>query len=242
MSEPSMTPSVNASKDKTGETPTISKDHVKIDASSEAAGDENVSCAEDMMTENVEGPSTEGLCKNVDSSVKDIVDGWKDSTFLEEDVLEPSIANTITECMDNDIPSIDGIEPVIASAIGKVTPSVTDTATETVDQEEIDTMDADVEDMTLEKASQEKKKSNKRRLRKLADTVETSEPKKKLSKEKRAAKRDRKAERRSRNATDAKTTQDNDVEEVVPEETEEKELQGLILTGPLGYCEMRSNI
>ncbi|GAA0150102.1 hypothetical protein LIER_09115 [Lithospermum erythrorhizon] len=203
--EPSVTPSVNTSKDKTGEPPVIFEDHVKIDASSGIASDENVSCGEDMMSEKVEEPSFEGLGANVDPSVKETVDKCEDSTFLEEDVLEPSVADTISEGMDIDIPSVDDIEPVIAAATKKVTPSVADTATQTVAQEEIDTMDADVEDMTPEKASQEKKKSKKRRLRKLADTAETSESKKKLSKEERAAKRARKAERRARKAVEAKT-------------------------------------
>ncbi|GAA0150390.1 hypothetical protein LIER_09343 [Lithospermum erythrorhizon] len=146
VSKPTVTPSVNASEVKIGEPPVIFEDHARIDASGGAAGDDNVSCVEDMMTKNVKGPMS---------------------------------------------------------------------------QEEIDTMDANIEDMTPEKASQEKKKSKKRKLRKLADTVETSEPKKKLSKEERAAKRARKAERRARKVVEAKTAQDNDVEEVVPEDTEE---------------------
>ncbi|GAA0152241.1 hypothetical protein LIER_10769 [Lithospermum erythrorhizon] len=151
----------------------------------------------------------------------DTVDGWKDSTFLEEDLLEPSLVDTIAKGMDTDIPSVDDIELVTVAATEKVTPSVIDTAIETVGQEEIDTMDDDVEDMTPEKARQQKKKSKKRRLRKLADTAENSEPKKKLSKEDRAAKRARKVERRARKAAEAKTGQDNNVEEVMPEETEE---------------------
>ncbi|GAA0143444.1 hypothetical protein LIER_35746 [Lithospermum erythrorhizon] len=88
-----------------------------------------------MMTEKVEEPSSEGLGTNVHPSVKDTGNGCKNSTFLEEDVLEPSIADTISEGMDTDKASVDDMKPVTAAATGKVTLSVTDTSTEIVGQE-----------------------------------------------------------------------------------------------------------
>ncbi|GAA0153327.1 hypothetical protein LIER_11594 [Lithospermum erythrorhizon] len=159
--------------------PPVLVDHAKIVDSGGAAGDDNMLVAEDMVTENVEGPSTEGLGANVGPSVKDAMDGWKDSTSLEGDVLEPSVANPIAEGMDTDIPSVDDFEPATVET------------TDTAGQEEIETIDLILR------------------------------PKKKLRKEERAAKRARKVERRARKATEAKTAQENDFEEVMPEETEE---------------------
>ncbi|GAA0142391.1 hypothetical protein LIER_03299 [Lithospermum erythrorhizon] len=130
------------------------------------------------------------------------MDRWKDSTSLAKDVLEPSVANITTEGMDT---KYDDLEPVTIEA------------TDAAGQEEIETMNDDVEGMTPEKKRLEKKKSNKRKYRKLTD-VGTSEPKKKLSKEEKAAKRARKAERRGRKAAKANASQKNEVEEVMPEE------------------------
>ncbi|GAA0148409.1 hypothetical protein LIER_36717 [Lithospermum erythrorhizon] len=98
-------------------------------------------------------------------------------------VEDPSVEDTVSEGMEIDIPSVPDIEPVTAEATENMTPSVTDTGDDTVGQDDNYTMDANVENVIPEKASQEKKKSKKRRVRKLADTAETSEPKKKLSKE-----------------------------------------------------------
>ncbi|GAA0171675.1 hypothetical protein LIER_25654 [Lithospermum erythrorhizon] len=75
MSEPSVMPSVNDSSNMAGEPSVISK-------SGRAAVEGNVSVVEDMVTENGEKPSIEGLGANVDPSVKDTMDGWKDSTSL----------------------------------------------------------------------------------------------------------------------------------------------------------------
>ncbi|GAA0165107.1 hypothetical protein LIER_20592 [Lithospermum erythrorhizon] len=179
----------------------------------------------DTVIEDVEVSNTEGLGANVNPSVEDTLNGLKDSTPLGGAMMRPSVNDSVKENsvdgMDADIPSVVDIEPVTAKATENVTPSVTDTGADTVGQDDIDSVDARVEHVIPEKASQEKKKSKKRRLRKLADTIETSKPTKKLSKEERAAKKARKAERRARKAAEAKTVEDNDVEEVVPEETKE---------------------
>ncbi|GAA0171676.1 hypothetical protein LIER_25655 [Lithospermum erythrorhizon] len=105
--------------------------------------------------------------------------------------------------MDTDILSVDEFEPVTIEAA------------DATGQEKIETMNDDVEGMTPEKQSLEKKKSKKRKHRKLTDAG-TSKPKKKLNKKERAAKRARKAERRAR-----KAAQENEVEQVMLEETEE---------------------
>ncbi|GAA0178278.1 hypothetical protein LIER_29818 [Lithospermum erythrorhizon] len=61
-----------------------------------------------------------------------------------------------------------------------------------------------------------------------ADSAETSEPKKKLSKKEKATKRARKAKRRARKVAETKATEDDDVEEVVLEETEESDPEKVI--------------
>ncbi|GAA0158837.1 hypothetical protein LIER_15762 [Lithospermum erythrorhizon] len=83
-----------------------------------------------------------------------------------------------------------------------------------------DTLDDDVHVVFREDAGP-KKKSKKMKHKNNANVSEPFLPKKKLSKEERAAKRARKAERRARKAAEAKTTQDIEVKEVVPEETKE---------------------
>ncbi|GAA0169910.1 hypothetical protein LIER_24290 [Lithospermum erythrorhizon] len=176
-------------------------------------------------TTDVEVSNKEGSDANINPSVEDTLNGLKDSTPLWGAVMRPfvddSIKNTGADNMDVDIPSVADIEPVTAEAIKNMTPSVTNTGAETVGQDGIDTVDADVKDVIHEKAIRETMKFKKRRLRKLVDSAETYKPKKKLSKEERASNRARKAERRARKVAEAKTTEDNDVEEVVPEETEE---------------------
>ncbi|GAA0153751.1 hypothetical protein LIER_37729 [Lithospermum erythrorhizon] len=107
-------------------------------------------------------------------------------------------------------------------------PSVTDIEAEIVGNMEgpsvghgVDgTLDDDIHEVFPEDAGP-KKKSKKRKHKNNPDASEPFVPKKKLSKEERAAKRARKAETRAMTAAKAKVTQDNDVEEVVPEETEE---------------------
>ncbi|GAA0163813.1 hypothetical protein LIER_19591 [Lithospermum erythrorhizon] len=91
VSKRSVTTSIKDSKGKTAESSIISKENVENNFGSSVAGDVSVSCAEDTMTENGEGPSTEGLGVNVDTSIKDSVDGMKDSTSLGGDVLQPSV-------------------------------------------------------------------------------------------------------------------------------------------------------
>ncbi|GAA0183559.1 hypothetical protein LIER_30946 [Lithospermum erythrorhizon] len=107
-------------------------------------------------------------------------------------------------------------------------PSVTDTEAETAGNMERpsvghgidDTLDDDIHEVFPEDAGP-KKKSKKRKHKNNTDASEPSVHKKKLSKEERAVKRARKAERRATKAAEAKIAQDNDVKEVVCEETEE---------------------
>ncbi|GAA0178579.1 hypothetical protein LIER_29857 [Lithospermum erythrorhizon] len=109
----------------------------------------------------------------------------------------------------------------------KVTPSVTDTCVETTERLERstvgqgvgDTLDANL-DINPKVAGHEKKKSKKRKHKKVANDGESSEPKKKLCKEERAAKKARKVERRARRG--AQEAAETDVaEDVIPEEAEE---------------------
>ncbi|GAA0147627.1 hypothetical protein LIER_07282 [Lithospermum erythrorhizon] len=211
--EPSITPSANASEGKTVEPPVISEDQVKIYVSNGTAGNENVSCAEDMMTETVEGPSFEGLGVNVNPSVKDTVDGWKDSTLLEGDVLEPSVANTMAKGMDADIPSVTDIEAEPAENMER--PSVG----HRVD----DILDDDIHEVIPEDAGP-KKKSKKRKHKNNADVGESSIPEKKLSKEEKAAKRVRKAERRARRAAQ-EAANNEEAEDNVPKEVRSSVVQ-----------------
>ncbi|GAA0160835.1 hypothetical protein LIER_17297 [Lithospermum erythrorhizon] len=107
-------------------------------------------------------------------------------------------------------------------------PSVTDTEAETTGNMERpsighgvdDTWDDDIDEV-FPKDAGSRNKSKKRKHKNNTDASEPSVPKKKLGKKERAAKRVRKPERRARKDAEAKTAQENDVEEVVPEETEE---------------------
>ncbi|GAA0172305.1 hypothetical protein LIER_26156 [Lithospermum erythrorhizon] len=104
MSESTVTPSVNASEGKTAGPPIIPEELVKVDVSSGA--DVRESCAEDILTENIEGPSTEGVGANVDPSVKDTLDGLKDSTPFEFS----SMAALVCQSTPSDHPSWQRVE------------------------------------------------------------------------------------------------------------------------------------
>ncbi|GAA0142666.1 hypothetical protein LIER_03510 [Lithospermum erythrorhizon] len=164
----------------------------------------------DNVIEDVEVPNTEVLDVNINPSVEDKLNGFKDSTPSGRDVLIPSvddsIKDTVAEGMDADILSVVDTEPVTAKAADEgVIPSVTDKDTETAGNIEKptvgrgvnDTMDVDIQEVIPEDAGQ-KKKSKKRKHKKSADVGESSVPKKKLSNEERAAKKARKVEKRAR--------------------------------------------
>ncbi|GAA0156822.1 hypothetical protein LIER_14221 [Lithospermum erythrorhizon] len=80
-------------------------------------------------------------------------------------------------------------------------------------------MDIDIQEVIPEDAGH-KKKSKKRMHKKIVDAGESSIPKKKLSKEERAAKRARKAERKAKRTAE-KAVEAETVEDDVPEEDEE---------------------
>ncbi|GAA0155499.1 hypothetical protein LIER_13213 [Lithospermum erythrorhizon] len=188
VSEPSITSSVNASEGNTAEPHLISEEPVKPDAGSGAAGDENVSCAEDMMTEKVEGSTTEGLGINVDPGVKDTLDGLKDPTPLEGDVLDPSVV-TLVEGMDAKILCVADTEPVTAKAA-----------------------DENIQEIIPEETGP-KKKSKKRKHNKGDNVGEFLVPRTKLNKEEKVAKKARKAQKRARRAaqevSDAEAAEDD---------------------------------
>ncbi|GAA0150665.1 hypothetical protein LIER_09551 [Lithospermum erythrorhizon] len=146
----------------------------------------DVSYADDIVTEGVKTPSTKDLGENVDPSVKDTMDGLKDGSSSRGDVLEPtvndSVKDTIVESMDVDRPSDVGTEHVTAK-YGYVVP---------------------------EEAGQEKK-SKKMKHKKSAKAGESSEPKRKISKEERDGKMAMKAARRAMKATEKAA--DDDVHE-----------------------------
>ncbi|GAA0154090.1 hypothetical protein LIER_37801 [Lithospermum erythrorhizon] len=206
VSKPSIMPSINTSKDKTTEPPVIPEEPVKVDASSGANVYVRESCVEDVVTKNVERPSTEGLGASIDPSVNDTLDGLKDSTPLEGDVLELSVADTIDEGMDAEIPCVVDTE---AETDGNLERPY---AGHGVD----DTLDDDIHEVIPEEAGP-KKKYKKRKHRKSANADESSMPMKKLSKEEKAAKKARKAERRARRV--AQEVADGEVvEDDVPKE------------------------
>ncbi|GAA0163161.1 hypothetical protein LIER_19099 [Lithospermum erythrorhizon] len=178
----SVKPSINASEGKIVEPLVIPKELVKVDVSSGVDVDVRGSCVDDVLTENVEGPSTGDVGANVDPSVKDTLDGLKDSTPLEGDVLKPTVADTIAEGMDTDIPS------------------VSDTEAETAGNMERPYVDQGVDDLheVIPEEAGPKKKSMKSKHKKSVDVGESFIPKKTLSKEEKAAKKGRKAERRAK--------------------------------------------
>ncbi|GAA0171914.1 hypothetical protein LIER_25845 [Lithospermum erythrorhizon] len=152
--EPSITTTVKDIKGNTAEPFVISEEHVEINYGS-APGDVIVSCVEDMMIENIEGPSTEGLGVNVDTSVKDTVDGMKDSTSIGGDVLQPSVNDSVIDTgmkgIDANIPSVEDVKNATVEATKNVTLSVIDIGVDTVDQDGDDTLNVDVEDVIPER-------------------------------------------------------------------------------------------
>ncbi|GAA0173879.1 hypothetical protein LIER_27389 [Lithospermum erythrorhizon] len=123
----------------------------------------------------------------------------------------------------------DGVKipkPVTAKAAGKgVIPSVFDTNDEiarsmerpTAGEGVDDTLDANIQEVIPKDAGQ-KKKSKKRKHKRSADVGESSEPKKKLSKEERKDKRERKAERKAKMAAEEEADVHEEAEDHVREQ------------------------
>ncbi|GAA0144955.1 hypothetical protein LIER_36041 [Lithospermum erythrorhizon] len=192
----------------------------------------DVSEVDEVVTEGVKIPSAEDLGDKVESSVKDTIHGLKGDSTSGGDVLKPTVddfvKDTMVEGMDAAIPNVVDTELVTAKAAdGGDIPSVTDTNAETAGKEErpivgqgVDgTLDADIQEV-IPKDDGRKKKSKKRKHKKSVEAGETSEPKKKLSKEERATKRARKAERKAKRDTE-KAAEVEATEDDVPEEAEE---------------------
>ncbi|GAA0172827.1 hypothetical protein LIER_26572 [Lithospermum erythrorhizon] len=145
---------------------------------------------------------------------------------------EPSAVSNKSAEVGEDVPKGDGVDVSHADTVTEgveaadegVTPSVTDTDAEiarnmersTIGQGVDDTLGAGIQEVILEDAGR-KKKSKKKKHKKSTNVGESSEPKRKLSKEERKAKRARKAERRAKSAAKEAADADDDV----PEEAEE---------------------
>ncbi|GAA0163615.1 hypothetical protein LIER_19436 [Lithospermum erythrorhizon] len=166
VSEHTTAPSVGDSKGKTAELTNIyvNVNDVGIVIDNPKEGDVNMSSVGDIMTEVRGRPSSEDLVENVTPSVRD--------TYMDD-----------VEVMGFYVPSATGTEDVIARlADNDVAPSVVD-----INAEEVE---------IPENAGQENKKSKKRNHKSGAErrnvyAGEPSEPKKKLSKEEKAAKKAR---------------------------------------------------
>ncbi|GAA0151912.1 hypothetical protein LIER_10527 [Lithospermum erythrorhizon] len=146
-------------------------------------------------------------------------------------VLKPTVddfvKDTMFEGMDASIPDVVDTEPMTAKAVdGGDIPSVTNTNAESVEKEARptvgqgvdDTLDVDIHEVIPEDDGK-KKKSKKREHKKSDEAGETSEPKKNLSKEERAAKRASKAEKKAKRA--AEKAEEAEAAENVPEEAKE---------------------
>ncbi|GAA0173489.1 hypothetical protein LIER_41535 [Lithospermum erythrorhizon] len=164
-----------------------------------------------------------------DPSVKDTMDGLKESVPIMGDEGRRTLIHTIndlvmvenvTPCVRDiamedddgmtsmDVPSAAGTDGLTAGR-EDVTPSIDNTGVDTASllEERIDpivgegvtdTVNVDIEELEVpEDVFHEKKKSKKRKHKSGADTREPSEPKKKLSKEERATKIARRAERKT---------------------------------------------
>ncbi|GAA0186770.1 hypothetical protein LIER_34058 [Lithospermum erythrorhizon] len=136
VSEPSGLPIVDDTTGKTVEPFLLSEKFDDVSSDNDPKEDNvDLSHADNIVTEGVEIPSTEGLGVSVDPSVNDTLDGiptWRD-------VLRPTVGHSvkdiIVEDMDADISSATGTEPVTVEATSKgVIPSVIDTGEETADQ------------------------------------------------------------------------------------------------------------
>ncbi|GAA0184563.1 hypothetical protein LIER_31851 [Lithospermum erythrorhizon] len=209
-SDPSVKPSVEDTMGKTVEPSIVSDKSVDDVGKDTPEGDGVDGLHADMVTEGVEVPSTKGLGVNVNPNVEDTLNRVKDSTPSGGDVLRPSIddsvKDTVAKGMDANIPSVVDTEPVTAKVVDEgVIPSVFDKDTETVGNIEEptvgrgvdDTMDANIQEV-IPKDGGQKKKSKKRKHKKSVEAGESSVPKKNLSKEERAGKRARKAERKAK--------------------------------------------
>ncbi|GAA0141075.1 hypothetical protein LIER_02301 [Lithospermum erythrorhizon] len=210
----------------------------------------DVSSVNDIVTDASKQESVENFGKAVDPSVKDTVDGLKENAPIEGYEARPTVIDTSndTEKDENvtpsvrdiamedakvvasmDVPSVDGTSNVTEGR-EDVTPNVADNgvgagnlseegAKPIVGEGVVDTLNTE-EVKIPEATDQEMKKSKKRKHKKGTDEGEASEPKKRLSKEERAAKRARRAERKAKKTTE-KTTED-DVQEVGEEQRNPK--------------------
>ncbi|GAA0147466.1 hypothetical protein LIER_07155 [Lithospermum erythrorhizon] len=97
--EPSVTTFDKDSKGKTAEPSIISVEHVDFNSCSGVAGDVSVLCAEDMMTENVEGPSTEGL--GMDANIP-LVEDVEPATVETTENVTPSVIDTGADTIGQD--------------------------------------------------------------------------------------------------------------------------------------------
>ncbi|GAA0153720.1 hypothetical protein LIER_11891 [Lithospermum erythrorhizon] len=197
------------------------------------------SCAEMSETADMSDPPANSSLKyTTGKTVEPSIVSEKYTGHVGEDVLEGDgidvsqadkiMTERVKSPSDVDLGKNVEPSPVTAKAIGEwMIPSVTNTCAKTAESMErptvtqgVDnTLDADIQEVTPEDVGQ-KKKSKKRKHKKMADAGEISEPKKKLSKEERAAKRARKAERKAKRAT-KKAVEVQAVEDNVPEEAEE---------------------
>ncbi|GAA0172006.1 hypothetical protein LIER_25916 [Lithospermum erythrorhizon] len=140
VSKPSRIPTVDDGEGKTAEPSHIFEkvDNIAANVDPEG-GNMDVSCDEGVMTEEVEILSSENLVESVDPSVKDTMDGLKESAPIGGDVVKPTVIDTdndpvIIKGMNVDIPSATGNEHVTTGSTGVgVIPSVADTSAETAD-------------------------------------------------------------------------------------------------------------
>ncbi|GAA0162298.1 hypothetical protein LIER_18421 [Lithospermum erythrorhizon] len=232
VSKPSVVPTVDDITGKTFE-PSLMLEKSDIAGDGVPEGDNvDVSYVDDMVTEGVKIPSTEGLSEAGDPSVRDTVDGLMENVPPGGDVVSPTVIDAVNdpvvgetvtpsvrdtnmedaEGMDFYVPSATGFEDVTAGGAKEgMIPCVADSGVKTVDLPERSApiVSQGVEetlDADLEDVVPEdagkEKKSKKMKHKKVADDGEPSEPKKKLSKEERAAKCARKTERKARRAVE----------------------------------------
>ncbi|GAA0164970.1 hypothetical protein LIER_40014 [Lithospermum erythrorhizon] len=192
VSEPSVLPTIDNTTGKIVEPSFVSEKSADVASDDNLKwGNVDVSHVDDMVTEEVKIPSTEGLGDSIDLSVKDNMNGMKESAPTKGDVVRSTVIDIINdhviiEGMDVVIPSASGFELVTARSTGvDETPSVTDSCAETADLPEVrtiptigqgvaDTLNTDVEELIPEDAGQEKK-SKKKKHKAGADAGESSE-------------------------------------------------------------------
>ncbi|GAA0170326.1 hypothetical protein LIER_24615 [Lithospermum erythrorhizon] len=198
VSDPSVNPHVEDTTGKTVEPSDVSNKSTKVGEDVPKADGVDVSYA-DNVTEDVKTPTVEDMGDKIESSVKDTMHGLKGDSTSGGDVLKPTLDDFVKDIM---FEGMDAAIPDVAD--GGDIPSVTDTNAETAEKEARpvvksvdDILDADIHEVIPEDDGQ-KKKSKKRKHKKSDEAGKTSEPKKKLSKEERAAKRACKAEKKAK--------------------------------------------